>query len=119
MNQELPGVQVGFRKGRGSRDEIVNIHWITEQARESQKSIYFCFKAFDYMDHNKLWRILKEMGIPDHITCLLRYMYASQESTEPDMEQWIGLNLGKEHGKGLYIITLSNELICRLHHEKF
>ena len=74
VNQELTDVQASFRKGRGTRDQIVNICWITEKARELQKNIYFCFidyaKAFDYVDHNKLWKILKEMGIPDHLTCL-------------------------------------------------
>ena len=76
VNYELPDVQAGLRKGRGTRDQIVNIHWITEKAREFQKNIYFCFidyaKAFSYLDHNKLWKILKEMGIPDYLTCLLR-----------------------------------------------
>ena len=76
MNCELPDVQGGFRKGRGTRDQIANIHWITGKAREFQKNIYFCFteyaKAFDCVDHNKLWKILQEMGIPDHLTCLLR-----------------------------------------------
>ena len=83
MNHELPDVQAGFRKGRGTRDKIANNHWMTEKAREFQKNIYFCFidyaKAFDYVDPNKLWKILKEMGIPDHLTCLLRNPYASQE----------------------------------------
>ena len=76
MNQEPPDVQVGFRKGRGTRDQIANICWITEKARKFQKNIYLCFleyaKSFDYVDHNKLWKILKEMGIPDHLTCLPR-----------------------------------------------
>ena len=76
MNHELPDVQACFRKGRGTRDQIANIRWIIEKAREFQKNIYFCFidyaKAFDCVDHNKLWKILKEMGIPDHLTCLLR-----------------------------------------------
>ena len=85
MNRELPDVQAGFRKGRGTRDQIANILWITEKTREFQKNIYFCFidyaKAFDCVDHNKLWKILKEMGIPDHLTCLLRNLYASQETT--------------------------------------
>ena len=85
VNQELPDVQTGFRKGRGTRDQIANIHWIIEKAREFQKSIYFCFidysKAFHCVDHNKLWKILKELGIPDHLTCLLRNLYASQEAT--------------------------------------
>ena len=80
MNRELPDVQAGFRKGRGTRDQIANIHWIIEKARECQKSIYFCFidyaKAFDCVDHNKLWKILKEMGTPDYQICLLRNLYA-------------------------------------------
>ena len=79
MNRELLDVQAGFRKGRGTRDQIANIHWIIEKAREFQRNIYFCFvdyaKAFDYVDHNKLWKILKEMGIPDHLNCLLRNLY--------------------------------------------
>ena len=85
MNHELSEVQDGFRKGRGTRDQIANIRWIIEKAREFQKNIYFCFidcgKAFDCMDQNKLWKILKEMGIPDHLTCLLRNLYAGQEAT--------------------------------------
>ena len=85
LNHELPDVQAGFRKGRGTRDRIANIHWIIEKAREFQKNIYFCFidyaKAFDCVDHNKLWKILKEMGIPDLLTCLLRNLYAGQEAT--------------------------------------
>ena len=85
MNHQLPDVQAAFRKSRGTRDQIPNIRWIIEKAREFQKNIYFCFidyaKAFDCVDHNKLWKILKEMGIPDHLTCLLRYLYAGQEAT--------------------------------------
>ena len=85
MNRELPDVQAGFRKGRGTRDQIANIRWIIKKARVFQKSIYFCFidyaKAFDCVDHNKLWKILKQMGIPDHLTCLLRNLYAGQEAT--------------------------------------
>ena len=85
VNCELPDVQVGFRKGRGTRDQIANICWIIEKSREFQKNIYFCFidyaKAFDCVDHNKLWEILKEMGIPDHLTCLLRNLYLGQEAT--------------------------------------
>ena len=85
MNYELPDVQAGFRKGRGTRDQIANICWIMEKAREFQKNIYFCFinyaKAFDCVDQNKLWKILKKMGIPDHLTCLLRNLYAGQEAT--------------------------------------
>ena len=85
VNRELPDVQAGFRKGRGTRDQIAHIHWIIKKARESQKSIYFCFidyaKAFDFVDHNKLWKILQEMGIPDHLTCLLRNMYIGQQAS--------------------------------------
>ena len=85
VNQELPDVQAGFRKGRGTRDQIANIHWIIEKAREFQKNFYFCLidyaKAFDCVDHNKLWKILKEVGAPDHLTCLLRNLYAGQEAT--------------------------------------
>ena len=86
MNQELPDVQARFRKDRGTRDQVANIHWIIEKAREFQKNIYFCFidyiKAFRCVDHNKLWKILKEMGIPDQLTCLLRNLYAGQEATD-------------------------------------
>ena len=83
MNWELPDVQVGFRKGRGTRDQIANIHWIIEKARKFQKNICFIdyTKAFNCVDHNKLWKILKEMGIPDHLTYLLRNLYANQETT--------------------------------------
>ena len=85
VNHELPYIPAGLRKSRGTRDQIANIHWIIEKAREFQKNIYFCFinytKAFDCVDHNKLWKILKEMGIPDHLTCLLRNLYAGQEET--------------------------------------
>ena len=84
MNHELHGVQAGFRKGRGTKGQIVSIHWIMEKAREFQKIVYFCFidysKAFDCVDHNKLWKTLQEMGIPDNLTCLLRNLYASQEA---------------------------------------
>ena len=94
VNRELPHVQDGFRKGRGTRDQIANIHWTTKKAREFQKNIYFCFidyaKAFDCVNHNKLWKILQEMGIPDHLTCLLRNLYAGQQVTELDMEQQTG-----------------------------
>ena len=85
MNRELPDVQAGFGKGKETRDQIANVSWIIEKARESQKNIYFCFidyaKAFDYVDHNKLWKILQEMRIPDHLSCLLRNLYAGQEAT--------------------------------------
>ena len=94
VNWELPDVQAGFRKGRGTRDQTANICWNMEKAREFQKNIYFCLtdyaKAFDCVDH-KLWKILQEMGIPDHLTCLLRNLYAGQEATvRPDMEQQNG-----------------------------
>ena len=85
INQELPDVQAGFRKGRGIRDQIANICWITEKAREFQEDIYFCFidyvKAFDCVDHNKLWKFLKDMGIPDHLICFLINLYVGQEAT--------------------------------------
>ena len=102
MNRELPDVQAGFRKGRGTRDQIANICWIIEKAKEFQKKIYFCFldhaKAFDCVDHNKLWKIFKEMGIPDHLACLLRNLSAGQETEklEMDMEQQTGSKFGKE-----------------------
>ena len=85
MNQELPDVQAGFRKGRGTRDPVANIHWIIKKARDFQKSIYFCFidyaKAFDCVDNNKVWKILQEMGIPDHFACLMGNLYVGQEAT--------------------------------------
>ena len=85
VNREPPDAQAGFIKGRGTRDQIANIHWITEKEREFQKNIYFCFidfaKAFDCVDHSKLWKFLQEMGIPDHLICLLRDLYAGQEAT--------------------------------------
>ena len=90
VNQELPDVQAGFRKGRESRDQITNIRWIIEKAREFQKNIYFIdyAKAFDCVDNSKLWKVLKEMGIPDHFACLLRNLYAvKKQQLEPDMEQ--------------------------------
>ena len=95
VNRESPDVQAGFRKGRGTRDQIANIRWITEKARAFQKNIYFCFidyaKAFDCVDHNKLWEILKEMEIPDHLTCLLRIcMQVRKQQLELDMEQQTG-----------------------------
>ena len=107
VNCELPDVQAGFRKGRGTRDQIASICWIIEKTREFQKNIYFCFieyaKAFDGVDHNKLWTILKEMGMPDHLNCFLRNSYTSQEATvKPDMEQQTGSKLGKEYVKAVY-----------------
>ena len=108
MNQELPSIQAEFRQGRGSRDQIANIHWIIEKAREFQKN--FCFvdyaKLFDCVDHNKLWKILKEMGIPNHLTCLLRHLYAGQEAivrTEHGTTNWF--QIGRSQTR-LYIVTL-------------
>ena len=105
VNWELPDVQAGFRKGRRTRDQIANIHWIIEKARKFQKNIYFCFidyaKAFDCVDHNKLWNILKEMGIPDHLTCLLRNLYADQEEivrTEHGTIDWFQIRKGGHQG---------------------
>ena len=105
MNQGLPDVQAVFRKGRGTRDQIANIHWIIEKGREFQKNIYFCFidyaKAFDYVDHNKLWKILKEIGIPDHLTCLLRNLSVAQEATVRTLKiYWF--KLGKEYNEAIY-----------------
>ena len=102
MNRELPDVQAGFRKGRGTRDQIANIPWIIKKAREFQNKIYFCFidyaKAFDCVDHNKRWKILKEMGIPEHLTFRLRNLYAGQEATvRTGHEQQTGSKLGKEY----------------------
>ena len=103
VNRELSDVLAGFRKGRGTRDQIVNIRWIIEKARVFQKNICFIdyAKAFDYVGQNKLWKILKEMGIPDHFTCLLRNLYAGQQ-LELDMEQWTGSKSGKEYIKAVY-----------------
>ena len=110
VNHELPDVQAGFRKGRGTRDQIANIHWILEKASEFQKNIYFCFidyaKAFNCVDHNKLWKILKEMGIPDHLTCLLRSLYAGQEATIRTGHGTTDLVSDWERSmSGLYIVT--------------
>ena len=107
LKWELPDVQAGFRKGRGTRDQIANICWIIEKAREFQKNIYFCFtdytRAFDCMDHNKLWKILQELGIPDHLTCPLRNLYADQKA-EVRIRHGIptGSKLGKECIKAVY-----------------
>ena len=107
MNCELPDVQAGFRKGRGPRDQIANIRWIIEKAREFQKNIYFCFinyaKAFDCVDHNQLWKILKEMGISDHLPHLFRNSHAVQEATvRTGHEQQTGSKLGREYVKAVY-----------------
>ena len=117
MNCEIPDVQDGFKKGRGTRDQIANIHCVIEKAREFQKNINFCFidyaKAFDCMDHNKLWKILKEMEIPDHLTCLLRNLYAVQEATVRTRhetvvpKQQFGLVPNWERStSSLYVVTL-------------
>ena len=105
MNQELPNVQAGFIKGRGTRDQIASLCWIIGKAREFKKNIYFCLtgytKAFDCVDHNKLWEILKEMGIPDHLTCLLRNLYTGQEETvrtEHGTTDWCQISKGVHQG---------------------
>ena len=105
MNCELPDVQAGFRKGRGTRDQIANIHWIIKKAREFRKNIYFFFidyaKAFDCVDHNKLWKVIKEMRIPDHLTCLLRNLYAGQEArvrTRHEKRDWFQIRKGVHQG---------------------
>ena len=110
MNCELPDVQTGFTKGRGNRDQIANIRWIIEKVKEFQKNIYFCFidytKAFDCVDHNKLWKIVEAIGIPDNLTCLLRNLYAGKEAMlKWDMEQLTGSKLGKEYNKAVYCHT--------------
>ena len=109
MNHELPNVQAGFRKGRETRDQITNIRWIIEKARKFHINIYFCFidyaKTFDCVDHNKLWEILQEMTIPDHLTCLLRNLYAGQEATVrtgPGTTNWFQIGKGVHQG---YILT--------------
>ena len=122
MNCELPDVQVGFRKGRGTRDQVANIHWIIEKASEFQKNIYFCFidytKALDCVDHKKLWKILKEIGIPDHLTCLLRNQYAGQEATVRTghgTTDWFQIGKGVCQGCILspYLFNLYSEYIMR------
>ena len=110
VNCELPDVQAGFRKGRGTRDQIANIHWIMEKAREFQKTIYFCF----CVDHNKLWKILKQMGISDHLTCLLRNLYAGQEAmvrTGHGTTDWFQIGKGVRQG---YILSPCLFNICRV-----
>ena len=107
VTHELPDVHAGFRKARGTRDQIASICWIIEKDREFQKFIYFCFidyaKAFDCVDHNKLWKILKEIGIPDHLTCLLRNLYAGKEATvRTGIEQQTGCKLGKGYIKAVH-----------------
>ena len=106
MNQDLPYVQGGFRKGRGIRHQIASIHWIIGKAREFQKNIYLCFidyaKAFDCVDHNKLWKVLKELGIPDHLICFLRKLYPSQKATIKTLGGMTGSKLGKGYDKVVY-----------------
>ena len=118
VNQELPDVQHGFRKGRRAKDQIANICWIIRKARESQKSIYFCFidyaKAFDYVDHNKLWKILKQMGLPDHLTCFLRNMYAGQEAT---IRTGHGTTDWFQIGKGVHPGCVSSPCLFNLYAE--
>ena len=116
VNRELPDVQDGFRKGRGTRDQIANIRWIIEKAREFQKNIYFCFincaKTFDCVDHNKLWKILKEIEIPDHLTCLLRNLYAGQEAT---VRTGHGTADWFQIGKGVHHRTILSPCLFNLH----
>ena len=120
MNQELPDVQAGFRKGRGTRDQIANICWIIEKAREFQKNIGFIdyIKAFDCVDHDKLWNILQEMGIPDHLTCLFRNLYAGQEGTvRTGRETTDWFKSGKEVHQGcilsIYYLTCMQSTSCK------
>ena len=123
MNQELSDGQVAFRKGRETRDQIANICWITEKAREFQKNIYFCSidiaKALDCVDHNKLWNTLTEMGTPDHLTFLLRNLYAGQEATELDKEQSACWKLGKDYVKAVYYhsayLSYMQSILCKIH----
>ena len=118
MNHELPDVQAGFRKGRGTRDKIGNIYWTIEKVRKFQKYIYFCFtdysKAFDCVDHSKLWKILNEMGIPGHLTCLLRNLYAGQETTvrtEYGTMDWFQI------GKGVHQVCIVSPCLLNLYAE--
>ena len=117
MNHALTEIQAGFRKGRGTRDQIANIHWIIEKAREFQKNIYFCFidyaKAFDCVDHNKLWESLKEMGIPDHLTCLLRNLYAGQATVRTGH----GTTDWSQIGKGVYQGCILSPCLCNFYAE--
>ena len=118
MNRELAGVQAGFRKGRGTRDHIANICWILEKAKEFQRNIYFCFtdyaNAIEFVDHNKLWKILKDLEIPDHFTCLLRNLYAGQEATiraRHSATNWFQI------GKGICQGYILSHCLFNLHEE--
>ena len=131
MKTELPDVQAGFGKGRGTKDQIANILWIIEKARKFQENVYFCFldyaKAFDCVDHNKWWKILKEMGIPDHLTCLLRNLHCRLRSNtlKLDMEQWTCSKLGKQYVKTVccypvcltYMQSTSCKMLCGMKHK--
>ena len=121
LNQEISDVQAGFRKDRGTSDRTANIRCIIEKAREFQENIYFCFidyvKVFDCVDHNKLWKILKEMGVPDHLTCFLRNLYAGQEATVRtghETTDWFQIGSLSR----LYIVTRLIQLLCRIQHAK-
>ena len=118
VNCELPDVQAGFRKGRGTRQQTANIHWIMEKAREFQKNIYFCFidyaKAFDCMDHHKLWKILKEMGTPDNMTCLLRNLHGGQEAI---VRTGHGTIVWFQIGKGVYQVCILSPCLSNLYAE--
>ena len=123
VNCEIPDIQAGFRKGRGTKDQIASIRWIIEKAREFQKNIYFCFidyaKAFDCVDHNKLWTILKEKRISNHLTCLLRNLYGGQEATVRTGHRTTDRFPNWESNTSrLYIVTLLMYFICREHHDK-
>ena len=130
VNKELPDVQAGFKKGGGTRNQIANICWIREKAREFQKNIYLCFidyaKAFDCVDHNKLWKILKEMGIPDHLTCLLRNLYAGQGATVRTRHRTMDrFKIGKEYDMAVYchpayltyMLCVSCKMLCWMNHK--
>ena len=123
VNHELPDIQASFRKGRGTRDQIANIHWIMEKAREFQKNIYFCSidyaKAFDCVDHNKLWKVLKAMGISDYLTCLLRNLYVGQEATVRTGHGTTDcFQIGKGVRQGCILSPCLFNLYARVHHEK-
>ena len=121
MNREFPHIQAGFRKGRGTRDQIANINSIIEKAREFKKNFYFCFidyaKAFDDVDHNKLWKILKEMEIPDHLTCLLRNLYAGQAATVRTGHETM-FKIEKGVRQSCIFSPCLIYLLCRVHHVK-